>query len=250
MPKAYLLKRVSPVAEMHTAKLIIIWLALAFTCFLPASALTPTATENRVWEISTVGYDTPLAQSITGYDSLVRPTSAYDEAPNHRADGDCRATLVTCALFGQSAEFKAAESTISETQGAITNLGSRTVQSNAALLDALPNGGGMSGVFDHSTGNFVLRNSSDVYGPLPEGWVRQIGGHAAVRSDLGLAIGEDLSGAAPGRLSGFAVVRGADGQIQFRWNSGQINIGSHGSRAVPEPLRPEIENAVNAATGL
>ena len=138
----------------------------------------------------------------------------------------------------------------SETSGAVTNLGTRTVAENSAILARLRPGEGMSAVFDHSSGNLLLRPSSDVFGPLPQGWVRQIGGHADVRADLGLAIGENLTNAARGRLSGFAVVKEADGTVSFRWNSGQINPRSHGSRAVPQPLRPDIEAAVKESLGL
>ena len=107
----------------------------------------------------------------------------------------------------------------------------------------------MSGVFDHSSGNFVLRHSTEA-NPLPEGSVSRYGGHAHVRTDLGNAIGEDLNNVTNGRLSGFSLQKQADGTVRFGWNSGQINPGSHGCRAVPEALRPEIESAVKAALGL
>ena len=70
------------------------------------------------------------------------------------------------------------------------------------------------------------------------------------RANLGSAIGEDLSLATPGRLSGFSLQKQADGVVRFGWNSGQINPGSLGNRAVPEALRPAIESAVRAALGL
>jgi hypothetical protein len=108
----------------------------------------------------------------------------------------------------------------------------------------------MSGVFDHSTGKFVLRPSEDVYGPLREGWVSQRGGHATVRADFGQAVGEDLSQAAKGRLSGFSLSKQPDGTVEFGWRSGVINPNSHGDRAVPEALRPAIEAAVRNALGL
>jgi hypothetical protein len=109
----------------------------------------------------------------------------------------------------------------------------------------------MSGVFDHSTGTFILRNSENVpIGPLREGWVRQYGGHADVRVDLGHALGENLSQATRGRLSGFSLSKQADGTISFGWNSGMINSASHGNRAVPEALRSAIEEAVRKALGL
>lgn len=140
---------------------------------------------------------------------------------------------------------------VSETTGAITNLGTRTVAANADLFAKLRPGGGMSGVFDHSTGTFILRNSENVsIGPLRQGWVRQYGGHADVRVDLGHALGENLSQATRGRLSGFSLSKQADGTISFGWNSGMINSASHGNRAVPEALRNAIEEAVRKALGL
>ncbi len=94
---------------MNIAKQIILWLALAFACFLPASALTLTAPENRVWEIFSIGYDAATAEAIIGYDAPVRLTSEYDEGPIHHAGDERRFALGTCALFGPNAEFKAAE---------------------------------------------------------------------------------------------------------------------------------------------
>lgn len=137
----------------------------------------------------------------------------------------------------------------SETQGAITNLGSRSTEQNAALLKRLADGEGMSGVYDHQSGQFVLRHSTQAT-PLPPGSVKQYGGHAVVRDDLGAALGQDLSQAPRGRLSGFAVLKQPGGKLEFRWNSGQINPGSHGQIGVPDKLQPEIEGAVRKALGL
>jgi hypothetical protein len=36
---------------------ILLWLTFVFACFLPASALTPTASENCIWGIFSIGYD-------------------------------------------------------------------------------------------------------------------------------------------------------------------------------------------------
>jgi hypothetical protein len=104
----------------------------------------------------------------------------------------------------------------------------------------------MSGVFDSATGTFIMRRST-MAAEIPEGWVAQYGGHGAVRQDLAAALGEDLTSAAPGRLSGFSVTKGANGDAQFGWNSGTINPASHGSRAVPEAVRPQIESAVRGS---
>ena len=86
--------------------------------------------------------------------------------------------------------------------------------------------------------------------PLPPGSVARYGGHEAVRRDLALAIGEDLSSASRGRLSGFSISKQADGSVRFGWNSGQINPGAHGVRGVPDTLRPEIETTVRTALGI
>jgi nucleoid-associated protein YgaU len=136
----------------------------------------------------------------------------------------------------------------SETQGAVTNLGSRSTEANKAIFDRIVDGEGMSGAYDHQTGQFVLRHSTDVK-PTPPGSVEVFGGHALVLDDLGAALGEDLSRAARGRVSGFVIIKQPGGTLEFRWNSGQINPGSHGTRAVPDRLRPEIEGAVRRALG-
>jgi hypothetical protein len=106
----------------------------------------------------------------------------------------------------------------------------------------------MSGVYDHKTGKFVMRHSTDEY-PTPPGSVARYGGHSDVRGELGTAVGEDLGRAEPGRVSGFSMSRQADGTPSFGWNSGQVNPGSHGTRSVPEEKRPEIENAVLTSMG-
>jgi hypothetical protein len=77
----------------------------------------------------------------------------------------------------------------------------------------------------------------------------QTGGHAAVRQDLAAALGDDLTAAEPGRLSGFSVTKGATGEPQFGWNSGQINPASHGSRSVPEAARSQIEGTLKSSLG-
>jgi hypothetical protein len=140
---------------------------------------------------------------------------------------------------------------VSETRGAVTNLGTRTLAENSELFAKLRASEGMSGVFDHTTGRFILRPSENLpVGPLREGWVQQYGGHRDVRADLGEALGEDLLQAAPGRLSGFSMTKNADGTVTFGWRSGQINRSSHGDIAVPESLRSAIEAAVRSSLGL
>jgi hypothetical protein len=119
----------------------------------------------------------------------------------------------------------------------------------AEIFSRLAPGEGMSGVFDHQSGQFILRHSTEQI-PPPVGSVARYGGHQVVRNDLSAAIGEDLTSAASGRISGFSISKQADGSIRFGWNSGQINPGSHGDRGVPEALRSEIESAVRTALGI
>jgi RHS repeat-associated protein len=52
---------------MNAIRAMIIWLALAFACFLPASALTSNAPQYRVWEIFSTGYDAAGTPVPTGY---------------------------------------------------------------------------------------------------------------------------------------------------------------------------------------
>jgi hypothetical protein len=103
--KGFLRKGVS----METDKRIILWLILVFAFFLPASALTPTAPENCVWEISSIEYDSPITEATDLGNRTETSTSNYDTASIHRTDGEHRSALGTCSLFGQNAEFKAAE---------------------------------------------------------------------------------------------------------------------------------------------
>jgi hypothetical protein len=118
------------------------------------------------------------------------------------------------ALSGAYVEETTARKVISETQGAITNLGSRTKAANTELFSHLEPGQGMSGAFDHDTGTFVLRPST-ILEPPPDGWVSRYGGHEDVVADLGEALGEDLTpGAQPSRLSGFSVVKEPDGSLR------------------------------------
>ncbi len=70
---------------MNIARQLILWLAFLLAGFLPASALTPSAPENPVWEIFSNGYDAASPEATIGYDNPVRPTSAYDAASIHGA---------------------------------------------------------------------------------------------------------------------------------------------------------------------
>jgi hypothetical protein len=136
----------------------------------------------------------------------------------------------------------------SETTGAVTNLGRKSVGDNRKIFEELPVDGGMSGAYDHTTGKFILRPSTNK-NPLPDGWVTQYGGHSQVLDDLAEATGESLKGT-KNRVSGFYIVKEPDGTARFGWNSGQINPGSHGTRGVPPELQSEIKDSVVAALGL
>jgi hypothetical protein len=68
---------------MQTAKQIILWLAFIVASFLPASALSPTAPETRVWEIFSIGYDAPTTQVADLESRTETSTSDYDTAPIH-----------------------------------------------------------------------------------------------------------------------------------------------------------------------
>jgi hypothetical protein len=94
---------------MAIAKSTILWLMLALACFLPASALTPSAPENCVSEIFSIGYDAPTAEATDLGSSTETSTSDYDTAPIRGAITEDRPTEASRALFGQNAEFKAAD---------------------------------------------------------------------------------------------------------------------------------------------
>jgi hypothetical protein len=99
---------------MNALKRVFLWLMLALASFLPASALTLTAPENRVWEIFSVGYDAPTTEATDLRNRTETSTSDYDTAPIYRATTEKIPTEANRALFGQNAEFKAAEGTVSE----------------------------------------------------------------------------------------------------------------------------------------
>lgn len=97
---------------MDACKQIILWLAFICACFLPASALTPTAPENRVWEIFSTGYDAAVTEATDLGNLTETPTSNYDAAPIHRVSAETKPTAAERPLFGSNAEFKAAEGTL------------------------------------------------------------------------------------------------------------------------------------------
>jgi hypothetical protein len=96
-------------APMQAIQKIILWLAFCFACYQPASALTTIAPENRVGEILSAEYDVRATEAIIRYNTPLHPTSEYDETQNHRTGDKNRAFEGTCSLFGQFAEFLAAE---------------------------------------------------------------------------------------------------------------------------------------------
>ena len=90
-------------------KMAFLWLAFAVACLLPASALTPTAPENRVWEILSIGYDAASAEATDLESRTETSTSHYDTVPVQRAAAETKSTAGERPLFGPNAEFKAAE---------------------------------------------------------------------------------------------------------------------------------------------
>jgi len=94
---------------MNALNRLILWVALAFASFLPTLALTPTAPDNRVWEIFSTGYDAAVTKATDLESRTETPTSNYDTAPIYRATTEKIPTEANRALFGQNAEFKAAE---------------------------------------------------------------------------------------------------------------------------------------------
>jgi hypothetical protein len=108
---------------------------LAITCFLPASALTPSAPENPIWEIFSIGYDAPTTEVTDIVSRAETSTSNYDTAPIHSATAEAKPTQANRALFGQIAEFKAAEEGVTVYRGvsSVTQGG----EANPAFQDAL-----------------------------------------------------------------------------------------------------------------
>jgi len=96
---------------MTTANRLILWLAFILACFLPPSAFTPTAPENCVWEIFSTWYDAAATEANSTYDRSAASTLTYDTTPIHGATTEAKSTEANRTLFGQNAEFKAAEET-------------------------------------------------------------------------------------------------------------------------------------------
>lgn len=118
---------------MSATKQILLWLALAFACFVPASALTPTAPENSIWEIFNIGYDAPTVEATDLANRTETPISNYDTAPIHRAITEAIPTAANRSLFGPNAEFKAAE----EGGGTLVNLNKQLAsEAQSAELNA------------------------------------------------------------------------------------------------------------------
>lgn len=66
---------------MNEIKRVILWIALAVASLLPASALTPIAPENDVWEIFSTGYDAATAEVPDIESRTETSISGYDTAP-------------------------------------------------------------------------------------------------------------------------------------------------------------------------
>jgi hypothetical protein len=96
---------------LRTAKQIILWLTLAFACFLPAPALTPTAPENHAWKIFSIGYDAAFTEVTDLGNRTETSTSNYDTAPIRSGATEKIPTEANRSLFGPNAELKAAEAT-------------------------------------------------------------------------------------------------------------------------------------------
>ena len=94
---------------MNAVNRIILWLAFIFACLLPVSALTPTTPENSVWEIFSTGYDATTAEVTDAGNRTGTSTSNYDTSPIRGVANEEKPTEANRTLFGQSAEFKAAE---------------------------------------------------------------------------------------------------------------------------------------------
>lgn len=113
-------------------------LALALASFLPASALTPPAPGNCIWEISNIGYDAPATEVTELGSSTETSTSNYDTAPIHRAITEEIPIEANRSLLGQNAEFKAAEGGIN--YGALDSLGRPTGVSATITEDMIGTG--------------------------------------------------------------------------------------------------------------
>jgi hypothetical protein len=92
---------------MEKVKRMLLWLVAAIACFLPASALTPSAPENRIWEIFSTGYDAATTETTDTCNRTETPTSDYDTASIHSRATEGKPSEANNAFFGQSAEFKA-----------------------------------------------------------------------------------------------------------------------------------------------
>ena len=134
----------------------------------------------------------------------------------------------------------AAAKSLSETAGALTNLG-RGAARGPAFFNDFRAGQGFSGVYDDATGSLLLFPSTEL-DILPSGWVPRTGGHAVVNQRLTEAIG-----APAGQRAGFTAFLEADGSLRVEWLSRSVN--GVADPYVAESLRPGILDALSRVSG-
>ncbi len=136
----------------------------------------------------------------------------------------------------------------SELAHSLSNLGDDVLARNTtSLLDDFAPGAGFSGVYDPTTGMFLIQPSGNTVlktGAIPENLVAQRGGHAIVNARFAELAGVDAS-----QTVGFTVFYDAAGELSVAWNSGSVNGLNYGSYAAPTRFRQLILDAIKEATG-
>ena len=104
-------------------------------------------------------------------------------------------------------------------------------------------GQGFSAVWDEITGKIGWKPSNANATPIQlksgkftDDVVMQFGGHRNVNNSMG---------ATTGRRGGFAFTKVDDNTVKIAtWNSGQVNPGSFGQRAIPEGVKTQVINSL------
>lgn len=133
--------------QVQTAKRFLLWLALAFACFLSASAIPQPAPENRVWGIFSIGYDAPVTETTDLINRAETSTSNYDTAPIHRATTEEMTTGANRALFGQIGDGAGSlgRAGINELKDAAAQFGSQRGASQVIIQGGTRTSGRLSG---------------------------------------------------------------------------------------------------------
>lgn len=157
---------------------LLLWFALLGVA--QASATLLHASENRVWEISNIGYDAPSCAEAA-YDDFSKSSSTYDVAPSHvRIDSEERSVEQRASLapVGRLLAAKGLDQTYAL---GLQSSRSTVLQANRAIYDE----------FISSGGTFIRQR--DVARFASDGVTPVLGQYNSVQNSITLFRGSNLS---------------------------------------------------------